>query len=151
MVPVANPRLPARCVKTNAPVTAGEQKEKTLYWATPWIYLSILISLLLTLILYLILRKKIKLVVPISAKASRSITVSNCVAASLIFVGLFVLIYGGINSATTAIIFGILMMLGGLIFALLRGQNLRVSRIRNGEAWLAGAGPEFLASLPAYK
>jgi len=51
VVPVANPRLPARCMKTNQPVSAAEQKEKPLYWATPWIYLTLFIGWIITLIL----------------------------------------------------------------------------------------------------
>ncbi len=151
VVPVDHPKLPARCVKTNAPVAAGEQKEKTLYWCTPWVWIAIVLIRLLGLILYLVLRKKVKLVIPLTTVARRSITVANCIAAALIFVGLFVLIYGIVDTVNPAVAIGPLMMLGGLIYALLKGQNLRITRIRNGEAWIAGAGPEFLASLPTYR
>ncbi len=151
VVPVANPKLPARCVKTNTPVGVGEQKEKNLYWVTPWIYLSVLLSLLITLILYLVLRKKIKLTVSMTAQAGRKVTLSNCLAAALLAVGLCVMIGGFVNDAPVVGVLGILMMLGGLVLAVLKGQTLRVTRMENGEAWIAGAGPEFLASLPAYR
>ena len=138
-------------MKTNAAVTAGEQKEKTLYWCTPWVWLVLLLIRLLGLVLYFILRKNIKLVVPMTTKARRRLTRSNWIAAGLLVAGLVVLIYGGVDGVTIAIGIGVIMMVLALIFAVLKGQGLRVSRIRDGEAWIAGAGPEFLASLPAYR
>jgi hypothetical protein len=153
VVPVANARLPGRCMKTNQPVTAAEQKVKTLYWATPWIWLAFFISLLVVLILYLVLRKKVVLALPISAGADRRASVHNFSGATLLIVGLFVMIYGFINLDTVgvAVAIGALMMLGGLIWSAVKGRAIYISRIHNGEAWLSGAGEEFLASLPPYQ
>ncbi len=64
--------------------------------------------------------------------------------------GLFVLISGAVNQGVVAIGIGFLMMLGGLILSVLKGQNLRVTRIHNGEAWIAGVALNFWhRSLPA--
>jgi hypothetical protein len=57
VVPVANPSLPARCVKTNEPSTYPQTKKRTLYYYPPLVALTILLSLIIFIILYLILRK----------------------------------------------------------------------------------------------
>lgn len=151
VVPVTNPKLPPRCMKTNQPVGAKEQKERAFYWAPSWILFTILISLLITLILYLILRKKVMMAAPISATASRKITLINLGAVFMLISGLFVAIGGFANEAPIIGVLGLVMIVGALVLSALKGQRVRITKIHNGEAWISGAGPEFLASLPSYR
>ncbi|WP_438480318.1 DUF4339 domain-containing protein [Oleiharenicola lentus] len=149
VVPVNGAQLPMRCVKTNTPVSAHEIKTKTLYWCTPWAAISILLSILIYLILYLILRKKVQVDIPLSP-AGKSIIRKHVIIATLVTLGGIAL--GIVGIADTNLIWlilpALLTFLGGLIYGNIKGTALRVRKLKNGEAWLAGASSEFLAELP---
>ena len=53
------------------------------------------------------------------------------------------------NAQPVAIIAGILMFLGGLIFIAITARSLRPSRIDNQHLWLKGVCNEMLDTLPA--
>ena len=152
VIPVEGGQLPARCVKTGEPVTEAQIKLKTLYWCTPWAALSILLSLLVYLILYLVIRKKVIVRIPIGA-TGRSIVRKHALAATGIALGgIAVGVIGGINIDHYGwlIAVGVLMTLTGLIYAVYKANALRVTKVVDREAWLSGASPEFLATLPEY-
>jgi uncharacterized membrane protein YtjA (UPF0391 family) len=153
VIPVEGGRLPLRCVKTNGPVTEAELKTKKLYWATPWIAVTILLSLLVYIVLYLIMRKKVLVDIPISA-AGRGMVRKHAAIAWVL--GLGGIAVGAVGLAHIdrngwmLVVGGLVMFLVGLVYGGYRGVALRVTKINNGEAWLAGACPEFLALLPPY-
>lgn len=152
VIPVEGGQLPWRCVKTGEPVQEHDLKTKTLYWCTPWAALSILLSLLIYLILYLVLRKKLVVQIPLSP-AGRSILRKHAfIACGLVIGGIAMAVYGFVNLDTLTWLpfLGILILLVGLIYGVMKANALRVTKIANGEAWLTGACPEFLDQLPEY-
>jgi hypothetical protein len=151
VVPVGNARLPLRCVKTNAAVTEAELVNKKLYWCTPLAAITILISILIYLILYLILRKLVQLDIPISTAGRGIVRKHAAIAWATVLGGIAAIVIGCVNTNLVILVFlGILMLLGGLIYGSVKASALRVTKLKDGEAWLAGACPDFLAALPPY-
>jgi hypothetical protein len=156
VVPATNARLPMRCVKTNQPVTEDDINRKALYWCTPAIYFALLLNLLVVIILNYVLRKKVMIDIPLSKEGRRIITRNLTIMWAAILGGLFLFIVGvasidGPSEDALILLFplGLLILLGGLIFGNRKGCALRVAKLKNGEAWLAGASRDYLASLPA--
>ncbi len=154
VVPLKDPTLPLRCVKTNQPAEPGT-KERKLYWSSPWIWLTIVISLLVVLILVLVTRKKLLIKIPLSAAGRHQLRQHQLKAAGLFALGFLVIFTGAFITSSGAMIGGIVvgavMLIASLIYATTKGTALRMVKVRDGEAWLAGAGPEFIASLPVYR
>lgn len=157
VVPIADGRLPHRCIKTNQPVTEDEVKRKALYWSTPAIFFAILINLLVVIILHYVLRKKVMIDIPLSRQGQAIVTKNKIIAWSAFFGGFALFITGMVaagNQAGTAMIMlipvGLLVLLFGLAFGVRKGCALRVVKLKEGNAWLAGASKEYLASLPSY-
>jgi hypothetical protein len=151
VVPVGNAVLPRRCIKTNRPVTEEEVKRKMLYWCTPWVYLALLLNLLVVLILYLVLRKKVPLDIPLSGEGRRLQRKRALIACGVAVLGIVCVMLPIWNDQLIGLILlGIVLVLGACIYANIKATLLRPVKLKNGEVWLAGACPEFIASLPAY-
>jgi len=153
VISVDNPRLPLRCFKTNEPVTEAEVKRRTLYFCNPWFALTILLSILIYIVLYLVTRKKVEIYLPLSRRG-RGGWIRNILIGWGMFLGGFALFFvaGALDSAASGVlvVFGILLIIVSLVWATTKATLIRVTKLEHGEAWLAGAGPEFLASLPPY-
>jgi hypothetical protein len=154
VVPVLNPKLPARCVKTNDPVGVNDFKSKKLYWSNPLWALTILFSILIYLILHLALRKKIEIEIPICVAGRAVLRKQRWIATGIFFAGVAVAIASGFaidanaSSGALFLILGFVVMLGGLIYASIKGSLLRVTKIQDGKAWISGACQEYVSSLP---
>lgn len=156
VVPATNARLPMRCVKTNQPVTEDDIHRKALYWCTPAIYFALLLNLIVVIILNYVLRKKVMVDIPLSKVGRRIVTRNIAIMWTAILGGLFTFFVGvtsmdGPNEDTLILLapIGMLAFLAGLIFGNRKACALRVAKLKNGEAWLAGASKEYIASLPA--
>lgn len=148
VVPTSNPALPLRCVKTNQPVEASQLKKKTLYWAPPWLLITILLSILVYLILYLCMRKKVVVEIPLSPRGRAIVRNNTLLAVGLLLGGLFVAFWGGFRfNSGLMILLGIVTAVVGVIWAVLKGNALRIAKYNSIEVSLAGACPEYLASL----
>lgn len=155
VIPVNGGKLPLRCVKTNQPVTDDRASRKTLYWCTPWVFLAILANLIILAILYFVLRKKVIVDIPLSQEGQRIVTRHKTISWLSFFLGLGLLFWGiaTVNTTDEGPIFmiaGFLVMLGSLVYGGRKAQVLRVAKLRNGQAWLVGATPAFVGSLPKY-
>jgi hypothetical protein len=155
VIPVSGGKLPLRCVKTNQPVTDDRAPSKTLYWCTPWVFLALLANILILAILYFVLRKKVIVDIPLSVEGQRIVTRHKTIAWLSFFLGLGLLFWGItiVNTSDEGPIFmiaGFLLMLGSLVYGGRKAQALRVAKLRNGQAWLVGATPAFVGSLPKY-
>jgi hypothetical protein len=150
VVPLSNTRLPMRCFKTNLPVTAEQVRLRKLYWCSPWVYLSLFLSLIVLLVVYLISRKLVKVELPLSP-TGKGIVRKQALIAWGIFVGGIVLsIAGFANDFPSIGVIGILAIPTSMIYGIVKASTVRVIKIKDGDVWLAGAGKDFLASLPAY-
>jgi hypothetical protein len=154
VVSAFNAQLPLRCFKTGEPVSAGEAKHKDLYWCNPWYALTILLSILIYIIIYFVTRKKVTVDIPLSA-AGRSVHLKRVLIAWGMFIGgvaCFPLAAALANPGTFFfVLLGIVLVLTSVFYGNRRATLARVTKYENGEAWLAGAGPEFLTALPPYR
>jgi len=141
-------------------VTATDLRRVSLEWFPPVIWLSLLLTPLVFVILYFLLRRSVALEVPLSAAGRRQLARSRGFALALAVAGacfLLLAAWAGAQRGAALVVgggvFPLVLLLGGLvlsaavILALRRGPILQVIRRTDNEAWLAGAGPEFLASL----
>jgi len=139
--------LPNRCVKCN-----GEAHEptpmRTLYWYPSWCYVFIFIPLLL-IIVALVARKEAYVTPGLCRDHKRKRTGVITTA----WVGLFVAFTVPFMFANTgylwpAVWFSILLFLGVIGYAILRGRLVYATRIDQYEVLLAGCGDDYLDSLP---
>lgn len=151
VVPVEGARLPLRCVKTNTPVTAAEAKPKTLYWYPPLLALTILLNLLIFLILYLIFRKRVQIDIPLSTAGRSQLRKHAAIAWAMVLGGVACVITSIANESFIGLLApAFILFITGMLYGNYKATKLRVAKLRNGEAWLAGTCPEFRASLPPY-
>jgi hypothetical protein len=156
IVPATDVRLPQRCVKTNQPVTEDDVKRKALYWCTPTIYFAILINVLVVIVLNYVFRKKVMIDIPLSKQGQSMVRKNMIIMWALVLVGITLFVVGFLFADTQSggayvmlIPVGLLAMLFGIAFGNRKACALRVAKIKDGQAWLAGAGREYLASLPS--
>jgi len=147
VVPVKGARLPLRCVKTNQPVTATDLHRKEFAWYPSIIWLSLLATPIAFIILYVIFRHSVYIGVPLSAAGRRRIhrSILIGIVAPVVIAVLAALLPFGLQILPVMVALPV-----GLLYALCQGQSLRFIRYNDDEIWLAGASPEFLASLPPY-
>ena len=152
VIPKHGAIFPARCVKTNEPVAEEDVKKETYYRCARWVALWILLSLLVTIILYLVLRKKVPVNVPISAVGRASVRKhKRNIIALLVFGIALVVVDFSIPKAMGWSALGLLIVLGSLIYAGVRGTALRIVKMEENHVWLKGACPAFLETLPPYQ
>ena len=138
--------LPPCCVKCNAPVT-GDMKRKTFYWHHPAIYIAIL-SPLIYIILALVLRKGGTINVGLCEKHKKSRLFGIWGGTSLALLSIVVFVLAGQNDMPLLVPVGIVLILGGLIWAVLAARMLTPTRIDERTLWLRGACSTLLDTLP---
>jgi len=148
LVTALNPVLPARCVKCNAP-TEAPQKKQDVYWHPPLIYLALLINILIYLIVALIARKRSTVMVSLCEQ--HRVMRRN----AILIVWLFVLvgigtIIAGIAESSGWIGGGVLLLLGGIIYGIVKTRLVYATKIDKEHVWLGGCGPDFLAAFPEW-
>lgn len=142
-----NADLPPRCVKCNAD---AEQpvRLRTLYWHTPWLYILILVSILIYIIVALIARKSISVSPGLCTEhrlLRRNVILGSWLAA-LVGIGL---ISAAINQSSWSIaLLGAAVLVGAIVFGMIRGRIVYATRIDQNRIELKGFGEAFLASLP---
>ncbi|MCK6575244.1 hypothetical protein L6V77_29610 [Myxococcota bacterium] len=141
-------RLPARCVKTNAPVDVVLEHKLT--WLSPWWCLTILFSPVVYLIVAMAVRRDAIVYVGLSRAALRRRRVAIAIAwlvPLLAFWPMYALGQAGsVVGMALAATFGI----GGLISGYMASAPVRAKRIESGFAVVAGADPQFVAMLPPW-
>ncbi len=149
IVPAGNPVLPRRCIKTNQPVTDEDVKRKKLYWASPWLALTILLSLLIYIIAYLIVRKLFIIDIPLSRDGRRIVRNNALIAWGIALGGIALIIVAAAEPKVIVLLpVGIVAILAAMLFGFWKAGTLRLVKLNSQEAWLKGASPEYLASLP---
>jgi hypothetical protein len=149
--------LPPRCVKCNAPTGDLRPWRKDLYWHHPAIYVLVF-NLLIYAIVALCVRKKVTVSAGLCAAHRKRRARGIAAAWGLVLLGLFcipVAIYCGTDRALSrgplSAVFGLaapLLMLAGGIVGVAVSSVIRIRRVGDRATWFAGAGPEFLASMP---
>jgi hypothetical protein len=150
MVMVPDAPIPHRCVKCNDPV---EQPTKTrkVYWHNPWLYLLLLLNVLIFAIVAALVRKKATVAAglcSIHKKRRRAVLTIAWIGALLgivlVFIGM------GTAAGPGAGLFGVLMILGSIIFGIIAGRIVTPTRIDDRYVRLKGCGEAYLDTLPDF-
>lgn len=138
--------LPDRCVKCNAPAE-GQRLRRNLSWHPSGWYILLLISIPIYVIAALIVRKTAKIEIGLCAghKSRRRRAIAVGWVLSLAGIGLIV--YGLSAEIGWALLIGVGLLLGGLIYGLVGAQTVVPTRIDQHHVWLKKVHPAFLADL----
>jgi len=144
--------LPARCIKTNQPITARDwTRAAKIHWTPPWVWVLLLLSPLVALIVAAILQKKATLTYSLSRPVRSGYLKKSAFSLALFFFGVLLLIYSiGSDNPTLqmpGIVTAILMLVVGLVLLVVLGKAIAVKRHQDGWFAIKGCSPEFLASL----
>jgi hypothetical protein len=144
---------PDVCVKCNAPAE-GYRWRKNVSWAHPAYIALFLVHPVVYLIVYFIVRKRMRVDMGMCPKHKSRGILFIVLAIVLIFGFLLgvpialTLMHNPPNALIAALVgLMILGIFGGIVLVVL-APTLRPRRIDERFAWLSGAGPEFLATLP---
>ena len=139
--------LPPCCIKCNEPVDEPMTR-KTFYWHPPAVYFGLLMGLLPYAILALVLRKSgtIHLGLCKKHKSRRLWNILGGVGASVLSVVVFII--AGQTNTPELIAVGIIMLIGGLVWAIVASRMLTPTRIDGTTLWLRGACTKMLDTLP---
>lgn len=140
--------LPHYCVDCGAEVDEmGERRDKTLNWIPPWTYIFILIGILIFVLVALVTQKKVKIEYSLCAEHSARFKTRRLVNGS-VWILCILLIVGAIalQNAAMAVLIPI-VAIAGIVTLIRAGERLKVVHVKNGEATLKGASPQFLAQI----
>jgi hypothetical protein len=147
-----NASFPGRCVKSNQPT--DNRIRKTLSYCPPWAYIifGALIAIAFT--------RKMEVEFAIEQRWVTRRTIHALVGVGVTLLGMaFVFIpiaASGENEpgavGAVCMLLGMVFFFGGLLYALLGGRHISVTYIDDTKehAWIKGAHPDFLASLPQW-
>ncbi|WP_145428588.1 hypothetical protein [Symmachiella dynata] len=146
--------MPNRCVKSNQPST--RHLKRSLSWHHPGWYVLVLICGLIPYILAaLVVRKTATIYVGLSeewfARRQRAILVSW--ALSLLGIVLMVTGIALVDTSEFAIAMlplGVILLLGGLIYGMVKARIVAVKKIKDDHIWLNGCCAEYLNELPEW-
>ena len=137
--------LPPRCVKTNV-LVEGKPRKKTLTWAHPAWLLLFLVNIIVGLIVYALVQKKCKIQFSLCDEERLKYRKRAWMIAALILAAFG---FGAGAIATEEYLLFIpcaVLVFSGLLFAIVAGAPIRLTRARGEEFWVKGCGPEFLQS-----
>ena len=146
--------MPNRCVKSNQPST--RYLKRKLSWHHPgWYALIVVCNMIVYVIAALIVRKTATIHVGLSeewfARRQRAILISW----TLSLLGIALLVTGialvdASEFAVAMIPIGIVLLLGGLIYGVVRARIVEVKKIKDDYIWLNGCCAEYLDELPEW-
>ena len=144
--------LPPLCIKCGVETIDRAKKVKLIRY--PWrTYVGLLLGVIPFLLLVIITQRRATIFAHICdyhRARRRNIILGSWIG---VLLGCGVIIFAGGSRDDTAAVFfvlGILLVLGSVIVGITMSQLLTPSRIVKGRAWLRGASPEFLATLPEF-
>lgn len=146
--------LPARCVRTNAPIGPEDwTKTKKMVFTPPWVWALVLVSPLIALIVAAIIQKRFTLTYHL-CKAERARFRNRMVGGWLGFflglagIGGACVGFSSTNASWPGYLLAttIVVMFGGLVFVAL-ANVLKPVKFRDGWFVLKGCSPEFLDSI----
>jgi len=159
LVIAKNSPIPPQCVKCNQPPAANWRWRKTLYWHTPGLYILVLFpGVLIYVIVAMIVRKSARVEIGLCdlhlGRRRRDIAIAWLLVL-VAFVLLFVAVSTGSDRAYSrgpipliAGIGGFVLIIGSLIWAIVRTRPVVPKKIDDNFAWLSGAGADYLNTLP---
>jgi len=139
--------LPSRCIKCNG-TDDVRMKRKQFTWSPPWVYLGLLGGILPLLILALVLQKKATVTYGMCATHRRKKLIVVLISLSGLAFSIMLFVAAAVLESGIPVVFGILGLLGVLIYAAIAGPSLKPQKIDRGIAEFKGCGNDFLSTLP---
>ena len=150
MILLPDAALPHRCIKCNEPADEPTKARKV-YWHNPWLYLLLLFNVLIFAIVAMGVRKKA--IVSPGLCAYHKKRRRNVIALAWfgVVAGL-ILNYIGMSSSAGVwgVLVGTLVVLGSIVFGMVRGRVVIPTRIDKDYVRLKGCGEPYLESLPPF-
>lgn len=144
--------LPPRCIKTNEPVQTW--LPRTLVWHPSWVYVLILLGLLIYVIAAVVIQKQAKIKIGLTAAVASKRRWAILTAWLLVLVGLGVFIGGFAilkeDLTVITVILGLVMLLGGIIYGMVKGRMVTPVKVTKEYAIFKGACQEYLDELPEW-
>ncbi len=139
--------FPDRCVRCNE-VADGFRFFKTFYWHLPAWYALVLLSLLIYLVVALVVRKKATFQLALCPRHRSRRQWGFAIGFGLPIVAFMLMMATQENLAFWAFLLALLV---GVVVGIIGTRVLTCKKIDDGYAYLKGAHPQFLASLPALR
>jgi hypothetical protein len=149
--------LPDRCVKCNDTSQVRRLKRR-FAWHSPMLYLLILLNLIIYVIVALAVQKRATLEFSLCNvhRSQRRLAIAVGWLGVVAFIAMLVGVIslppsraGQTDWTPILTVAAFTVLLGTLIYAIVRSQPLKPTRIENGVMWMKGAGLPFLESLEA--
>jgi hypothetical protein len=144
-----NPVLPARCVKCNAP-TSEPQKKRNLYWHSPLVYIALFVNVILYVVIALIVRKRSTAMLSICQEHRTKRRNVIIISWLMVLVGFGSFFAAAAYESGWIVAVGIALILGGIIYGIVKGRLIYPTKMDNDRVWIAGCGKEFLAEFPEW-
>jgi hypothetical protein len=139
--------LPPRCVKCNALVNEPLKKAR-FYWHHQAWFVLVLLNIILYAVVSLFVRKHADVTFGLCAEHKRRRNLALLIGFSGIALSIAVIVVAALASAPALIPIALVMILGFIVYTVVRARALLPVRIDRFGAQLKGCGEDFLASLP---
>jgi hypothetical protein len=150
LVTMKEATLPDRCVKCNAPAQ-GYRLLRKLTWHPSGYYFFILLNLLIYAVVAMIVSKKAKVQIGLCPVHRKKRTNGLFVAWGLFIASVFCFTLAGIFRSGEIVTLGIICLIASPIYGAIKCRTVNAKRIDESHAWMQGACPEYLDSLPVWK
>jgi uncharacterized membrane protein len=147
--------LPARCIKSNAPV--DRWLTRSLAWYPPIAYALLLLGPLPFIVAATMMRKRATVPIPMSTKVLRRRLYHILFAWLLIFVGIGLVVAAATNTnkrketlVGSLVVVGFATIVVGTTYAVFASRPVKVSRITDSHIWLRGVHHDYLDALPEW-
>lgn len=140
--------LPMRCVKCNAP-TPGRLKRK-MSWHHPALFILLLVAWLIYLIVAMIVRKSATVEVGICDEHRALRKTFIWITWIVVVLGIAGIFLGLMANEGSPALFGVLLLVVGIIFGLIAVRVTAPARIDDQFVWLTGVNKDYLNQLPQW-
>lgn len=141
--------LPDRCVKCNS-AAGGRKLTRKLSWHSPWLYLLIPVGLLIYAIIATILSKRARIEIGLCEDHYNTRKRDVLIGWMSFLLSIVLFVAAGYFSNGWLAFAGVGLLLGGIIYAIVRTPMISPKRIDDSYVWLKGVTPAFIAELPAF-
>jgi hypothetical protein len=139
--------LPDRCIKCNVP-TNGSYLHRKLSWIHPLWGLLILASWIIYLVIYYALRKTAEVDLGLCEEHRASRRTGITVGWLMVALGIGAFVFAIVGEALAFLFIGILLLLGGLIWASYAAAVISVTKMDDQYIWMKRVNKDYLAGFP---
>jgi hypothetical protein len=139
--------LPCYCVKTGEPVSPEQMERRILHWCHFFAFLMMFLAPFIGFVVYAILRQKCLITFGMSKTAKRPYWIRVGIASFLMAAAAAGVVIGAKLKMGSILLGSVVLVPVAIIVMLFGNTPFAAVRHENGEFWLKGSSPEFLARL----